>query len=352
MSQNHCTTKSSHYTHLSESERGQIQAMINLKVKPTAIAAALGRNPSTIYREIKRHSIEQRDTYLRSYKVYYADTAQILYKKARANCGGSYKLAVVPELVNEIEQLILTNKWSPDAAVGRLKSLGKMDEHSISTKTIYNYIHIGLSKVKPIDLHLKVRRKRPHKPPVIREDSRENSIDSRPEEVNNRSEFGHWEIDTVIGKRGSASALLTLVERVTRQEIIKKIDKKTATAVVGALDALELKHGERFALLFKSITSDNGTEFAFTKEMERSILTDSKRTHIYYAHPYRSGERGSNENGNALIRRFIPKGRSFDDISEDTLQRIQDWINSLPRRILGYKTSNEVYEEHLKAIAV
>lgn len=351
MSQIHCTTKSSHYTHLSESERGQIQAMVNLKVKYTAIAAALGRNPSTIYREIKRHSIEQKDTYLRSYKVYYADTAQLLYQKARTNCGCSYKLAVVPVLINEIEQLILAKKWSPDAAVGRLKSLGKMDEHSISTKTIYNYIHIGLSKVKPIDLHLKVRRKRPHKPPMIREDTRENSIDNRPEEVNNRSEFGHWEIDTVIGKRGSASALLTLVERVTRQEIIKKIDKKTATAVVGALDSLELEHGEHFALLFKSITSDNGTEFAFTKEMERSKLTGSKRTHIYYAHPYRSGERGSNENGNALIRRFIPKGRSFDDITEDTLQRIQDWINSLPRRILRYQSSNEVYEQYLKEYA-
>ena len=157
---------------------------------------------------------------------------------------------------------------------------------------------------------MKVRRKRSHKPPVIREDTRENSIDNRPEEVNSRSEFGHWEIDTVIGKRGSTSALLTLVERVTRQEIIKKIDSKTAVAVVGVLDTLELEHGVHFASLFKSITSDNGSEFAYTTAMERSKLSDSRRTRIYYAHPYRSGERGSNENGNALIRRFIPKGRS------------------------------------------
>src|SRR5690554_3908805 len=109
----------------------------------------------------------------------------MLYEKSRMNCGCPYKLAVMPEIINEIEQLVLTNKWSPDAAVGRLKSLGKMDKQSISTKTIYNYIHIGLSKVKPIDLHLKVRRKRSHKPPVIREDTRENSIDNRPEAVNN-----------------------------------------------------------------------------------------------------------------------------------------------------------------------
>ncbi len=351
MSQNHCTTKTSHYTHLSGFERGQIQAMLKLKIKPTAIAAELGRDPSTIYREVSRHSVDQKDTYLRVSKVYYAETAQMLYERSRMNCGCPYKLAVMPELVNEIEQLILANKWSPDAAVGRLKILGEMDEQSISTKTIYNYIHIGLSKVKPIDLHLKVRRKRSHKPPVIREDTRENSIDNRPEAVNNRSEFGHWEIDTVIGKRNSASALLTLVERMTRQEIIIKIKDKTAGSVVEAVDTLELEHGVHFCLLFKSITSDNGSEFAYTTQMEQSKLSDSKRTRIYYAHPYRSGERGSNENGNALIRRFIPKGRSFDDITEDTLQRIQDWINSLPRRILGYQSSNEVYEQYLKKYA-
>ena len=104
MSQNHCTTKASHYIHLSEIERGQIQAMLKLKVKPTAIAAELGRDPSTIYREVKRHSIDQKDTYLRSFKVYYAETAQMLYEKSRMNCGCPYKLVTMPDLINEIEQ--------------------------------------------------------------------------------------------------------------------------------------------------------------------------------------------------------------------------------------------------------
>ncbi len=184
--------------------------------------------------------------------------------------------------------------------------------------------------------------------PLIREDTRENSIDNWPEAANNRSEFGHWEIDTVIGKRDKAPVLLTLVERTSRQEIIMKIKEKTAECVVDALNLLEEKHGVQFPNIFKSITADNGKEFAFTTKVERSCLTDTNRTKIYYAHPYRSGERGSNENGNALIRRFIPKGRPMDDISEETLQRIQDWINSLPRRILGYQSSNEVYELYLK----
>mgnify|MGYP001118780388 CR=1 FL=1 len=267
MSQNHCTTKHRQYTHLSEFERGQIQAMLKLKVKPTEIALALGRRPSTIYREIKRHSVTQVDTNLKTHKVYFADTAHMMYMQSRMNCGCPYKLATMPILINAIEELILTKKWSPDAAVGRLRSLGVMDKHSISTKTIYNYIHIGLIKVKPIDLHLKVRRKRPHNPPVIREDTRENSIDNRPEAVNDRSEFGHWEIDTVIGKRSSAPVLLTLTERQTRQEIIMKIKDKSAQSVVEAIDALELKYGLDFVTLFKSITSDNGSEFAYTSQI-------------------------------------------------------------------------------------
>lgn len=351
MSQSHCSTKARHYTHLSEIERGKIEIMLKLKLSLGVIASELNRDRSTIYREIKRHSITQRTTYLETYQAYYADTAQILYLKARSNCGCPYKLTWLPELVNEIEELVLANKWSPDAVVGRLKRLGRMDEQSISAKTIYSYIHLGLSKVKPIDLHLKVRRKSSHVKPVICEGHRNQSIDDRPESANDRSEFGHWEIDTILGNRCSASALLTLVERKTRQEIIVKIKDKTAGSVVSALDALEANHGTDFTRLFKSITSDNGKEFAFTEAMENSKVTDAKRTAIYYAHPYRSGERGSNENGNAIIRRFIPKGRSFDDVSVDTLQRIEDWINSLPRRILCYQSSNEVYQKELKKLA-
>ncbi len=96
MSQINFTTNSKHYTHLSEADRGQIQAMLKLKLKPTAIAAALNRNPSTIYREIKRNSVKQLDTNLKEHKAYYASTAQILYKKARKNCGRIYKIASIP----------------------------------------------------------------------------------------------------------------------------------------------------------------------------------------------------------------------------------------------------------------
>jgi len=352
MSQINCTTKTRHYTHLSEVERGQIQAMLKLKIPIKVIAAELGRDPSTIYREIKRHSVEQLDSELRVQKVYFADTAQRLYEKARKNCGCPYKITKVYDLIQEIESLILNRKWSPDAAVGYLARTRRMKDKSITTKTIYNYIHIGLSQVKPIDLHLKVRRKRPHRPPVIREDSRENSIDHRPDYVNDRSEFGHWEIDTVIGNRTKGPALLTLVERKTRHEIILKLKDRTAKSVVEAIDGLEIKYGKSFSYLFKSLTSDNGPEFALTSLIERSVFNNTiKRTKVYYAHPYRAGERGSNENGNALIRRFIPKGRSLVDITEDTIIRIQDWINSLPRRILGYHSSNDLFQFYLNQSA-
>lgn len=148
----------------------------------------------------------------------------------------------------------------------------------------------------------------------------------------------------MVGKRGGNGAtLLVLSERQSREEIIYKIPKKTQESVIKVLDHLEKKYGKSFKEKFKTITVDNGTEFLDFKGLERSVKNSQKqRVKIYYAHPYSSWERGTNENINKLIRRFIPKGTDINIIRKATVKQIEQWINNYPRRIFGYKSANEM----------
>ena len=175
----------------------------------------------------------------------------------------------------------------------------------------------------------------------------EKSIDYRPEEANIREVYGHWEGDLVIGSKKRGAVLFTLTERKTREEIIVKIPGKKAEYVAKALDLIERKYKNIFYNKFKTITFDNGGEFRNWKALEKSYDNRRKkaRTQIYYAHPYRSGERGSNENANRLIRRFIPKGIDITPISEEFIQKIEDWINNYPRAMFNYKSTNEILSE-------
>ena len=168
----------------------------------------------------------------------------------------------------------------------------------------------------------------------------ERSIENRPKEANERTEYGHWEGDLIIGKRKKGCVLLTFTERMTREEIIIKIKGKNNEYVVKAINGLERKYGKRFYNKFKTITFDNGTEFMDYEGMERSCLRKGTRTKIYYAHPYCSGERGSNENNNRMIRRWIPKGTLIDDISNKFIKQIEEWLNNYPRAMFDYKSSN------------
>jgi IS30 family transposase len=161
-----------------------------------------------------------------------------------------------------------------------------------------------------------------------------------------RKEFGHWEIDTVIGKKSKGEeVLLTIVERQTRNAIIRKIPSKTADAVSNEFKKIQTFFGDRFCKVFKTITSDNGSEFSELHELE-SISS----TKVYFTHPYSSFERGTNERHNGLIRRFIPKGKSINDYADEDISFIEEWMNSLPRKILGYNTPEELFEYELDAI--
>ncbi|WP_168433670.1 IS30 family transposase [Pontiella sulfatireligans] len=181
------------------------------------------------------------------------------------------------------------------------------------------------------------------------------SIDERPAEVADRQQSGHGEIDLVVGGKGTGSAaLLTLVERKSRKLIIRKIKDKTQAAVSRAINGIERSMGkEAFKVVFKSITADNGSEFLDYEALEASVFGRSTRTHLYYAHPYSSWERGSNENTNRMIRRFIPKGSDITKCTRTAIREIENWINRYPRKILNFKTQKScsfrrsLHETHL-----
>ena len=163
------------------------------------------------------------------------------------------------------------------------------------------------------------------------------SISKRPKVANERTEVGHWEMDTVYsGKECSSTCLLTLTERKTRTEIIRQIPDRTASSVKAEIDEFEREMGtDVFRGIFKSITPDNGAEFSDAQGLEKSMLADGSRTQLFFAHPYSSFERGTNENHNGIIRRFIPKGSDIAHWTQKSIREIQDWMNNYPRKILG-----------------
>lgn len=329
------------YHHLNIEERYKIQIYYKDGLSISEIARKLSRNKSTISREISRNPVIQKDTSLREHICYFADTAQMNYEKKRKNSGAKIKIGTCHHCILWIEGKIKEKHWSPDAAIGAYKKLFP-DEQCITTKTFYNYIDLGIVNIKPIDLLLKVRLKQHSKRAKSNKRILGNSIDNRPEIINTREEMGHWEIDTVVGQRKKSSVIMTLTERVTRMEIMMKIPAKNSLAIQQALVNLKESYGSVFPKVFKSITCDNGSEFSFDESFKALINIP-----LYYAHPYSSYERGTNENHNGIIRRFIPKGKSIDDISEDFIARVCYWMNTLPRKILGYNTPLECFSNFM-----
>lgn len=336
-------TKARKNKHLNLSERSKIEILLEEGYSAYQIAKRLGRAQNTILSEIKRGSVLQRKGN-KVVTIYYPYLAQKRYEESRQNSGYQGKLCQCVEFIRYTEENILDNGWSPDACAGRAVELaGYTREQTVCTKTLYNYIDQGLLKVKNIDLHLKTSRNT--KSATIRKNKKKlgRSIEERPEHVELREELGHLEADTVLGKKTKGEhLLLTMVERKTRELFALKLYDKTSEAVNHALLEFSKTYGREFNKIFKSLTVDNGSEFA-----ELSSLEDILGIKVYYAHPYSSFERGTNERHNGLIRRFIPKGFSMNNLSQDDIDFIVERINSLPRKILGYKTPDEVFEEEL-----
>jgi transposase, IS30 family len=172
------------------------------------------------------------------------------------------------------------------------------------------------------------------------------SIDERPHDILKRHEFGHWECDLVLGhKTKDDEVLLTLYERMTRKFMIIPIPDKTAASVMTAFSDLREQYHEHWNEIFKTITTDNGSEFADLSQLEQV-----SKTLVYYAHPYTSCDKGGITRHNRMIRRFIPKGKYIKNYSLDQISEIEEWCNNLPRKLLAYHTPDELFERRLDCI--
>ncbi len=351
--------------HLKFEDRQYIEYLVRKayprKIKVSFLVDAIGCSESTIRRELKRGKIKLRDYMWREYISYSAETAQQRYDYQASNKGPQLKVSNDYRFVEYVESKIIKGKYSPDAVIMELKNnefcnpeTGEKFKTRICTKTLYNYIDQGIfpnltNKDLPREGKKLKRKQRRIRRSYRNTDGK--SIWERPVAANNRSEAGHWEMDCIEGPKGDPTCLLTMVDRKLRKSLIFKIPDQTQKSVIKVLDKIERKLGRvRFAEKFKTITVDNGSEFLNHRKMERSLRSKTKkRTKIYYCHPYSSWERGTNEQTNGMIRRFIPKGTPISPIPKEDILEIQKRINNYPRRIFGGKTAIQKEMELKKA---
>ncbi|MGX8833725.1 IS30 family transposase [Amedibacillus sp. YH-ame6] len=222
---------------------------------------------------------------------------------------------------------------------------------TVCTKTFYHYVHQGKMPLMPLDLPRMCSRRNRIKKTYIPKAQKGTSITERPFDPKDRIEFGHWEGDLIVGGReGGSGALLTLLERKTRMYYMIPLSNKTAKQVYMKINILEKLFGSSFSKVFKSITFDNGGEFARHKDIEKRPTAKEKRTTVYFGRPYRSCDRASNENCNGLVRYFIPKGHAINTISNSTIQHYNDQINDKKRKILGYKSAKSLFNLEIQNI--
>lgn len=336
------TTEHCKGQHLLEEERHEIEVRRKDGWSIYKIAKHLGRPYNTIKNEIARGTVQLYQGKVSRYK---AKAGEQQYQENRRNSRRQYKRLKVSSFIKHVEEKF-EDGWSLDACVGEALRSGKFRRDQIvCTKTLYNYVDSGLIGIKNIDLPKKLKRNT--KKGKVRKNKRilGDSIELRPESVELRKEFGHWEVDTVVGsKYEDEPCTVTLVERKTREAIWVKAADHTADSVQTAIQSVMNSFGSMAFAVFKSVTGDNGSEFARLAELA------AQGTSVYFTHPYSSWEKGTNECHNALLRRFIPKGVSMAGYTAEDIAYMADWANTLPRKLLGYQTPDELFEAELDRI--
>ena len=351
MEQRNHNTKSRKGKHLNYEERIKIEALYKSGLTPTCIGDQIGRSRRTIERELVKGVVMQLSTHLEAYKAYSADVGQQVHDERSTNKGPPLKIGDDHKLALYLENSIKEGN-SPYSALQNIKNQGLVFKTTICVKTFYAYIENGLFlgiSNKDLPVKKNSRKRDYHKIRQAITNIKGTSIADRPADIDDRLEFGHWEMDTVVGKQGTKTVLLVLSERKARQELIFKMESKSQSEVIKRINGLEKKYGSNFKKIFKSITTDNGCEFLDFEGIEKSAFSKRKRTKMYFAHPYSSWERGTNENINKMIRRFIPKGVDISEFSHKDIERIQNWINNYPRKILGGKSSNMIMKNNVAA---
>lgn len=334
------------YRRMTWNDRLKIEALWNAGHTYRFIAVQTHFAPSAIHREVHHGLYDHLGAETTKRPRHYSAQLGQDYADRQATAKGvSIKLGHRYDYATYVAQEIHAGN-SPDVIVHALRRQGKW---TVSTPTLYRYIDRGyIPGVTNADLWEKPTRK-PTKQKVrpAARPPKGTSIERRPREISARATFGHWEMDSVIGKaKGKRQSLLVLTERLTRYEIILRVKDKTARSTVRALDSVFSKYPQG---TFKTITVDNGSEFQDCYGMEHD-RRGNKRTQIYYCHPYTSCERGSNERANRIIRRYFPKGTSFEKLTSKDCTRAMDAMNNMLRRVLGYATPAELFHAHLAAL--
>ena len=320
-----------------------------------SIASQLNTSVSNVYSILKDASISVLNSDLSS-RLELSASAAFSKRSKRHKPSNALKLHKAQDFINLVCDEVLSNPLSSiDETIHSLilHNPQRIQEiTTISTKTFYNYVHAGLIKVKPVHLPRTVQRKKqPNYKTYIPKRQKGTSIDERPAHVLDRLEFGHWEGDLVTGPRnGQNGALLTLIERKTRFFYMIPVKDKSSKQVYMKINQLHKLFGHHFSDVFKSITFDNGSEFARFKDIEVKPNTTVKRIDIRIAHPYRSCERGSNENCNGLVRYFIKKGTDINSLDKAYLKDINLKINDKKRKILGYLPASLLFKNELSSI--
>lgn len=318
---------------MTRDERLQLEALSRAKVPVARIAAQLGFSRQTIYNELKRGQYTHDCEYYEQVR-YSADKGDQIHRYNQTAKGRQLKIGNDYAYAAFLEDKILKERYSPAAALAAARKAGH--QTSVCITTLYSYIDKKIF-LKLSNKHLWYkgnRRQRAEKPERRVAHKKLPSIETRPEWIQSREELGHWEMDLIVGKAGSSPVLLTLTERASRYELIFKLPDRKAATIRAVFDQLERKHKD-FKKRFRSITTDNGPEFLEYDKLITSIR-GGKRFDIYYCHSYSAWEKGSNENHNRMIRRWLPKGTDFTNISKKRIAAIQDWMNNYPRRVLGW----------------
>lgn len=301
------------YTHLTQEERYQIYALKRAGHGQSEIAGVLNRSPSTISRELRRNGGE---------RGYRPKQAHSLARERQAS-----NARQIDEATWRIAQAKLREDWSPE----------QISHHvAISHETVYQRIYADKKAGGTLWRHLRCQKQR--KKRYGKTDRRgvipnRQSIELRPLIVEERSRIGDWEADTIIGKNHK-QAIVSLVERKSGFTLIRKVEHKTALAVSDVMIKLLRPHRSRVL----TITSDNGREFAAHKTISKQLGAS-----FYFAHPYASWERGTNENTNGLIRQYFPKNRDFTTITQREINMAMERLNNRPRKRLDYQTPSQLF---------
>ena len=325
-----------HYKHLTLYERENLLFLRAKGYSITAIAKSMGRNKGTISRELRRNSIGSQ---------YVPIVAQQQYQTRRAYCKPHNRLEYT-SLLEHVKHRLLECQWSPEEIAGRLRA--EYGKCIISTTTIYRAIYSGWlnvpkSSTASVIKKLRHRGKRRKKRSVEEKRGKiqiSHDITERPAGAENRSELGHWEADTVVGKQGKA-CLVTLVDRKSRYLMCGKADKKNAQAVSRTMIDLLL------GATALSVTPDRGKEFARHADVTEYL----DGLPFYFPQPHQPWQRGSNENTNGLLREYFPKGKDITEIPDDYIQRKVAMMNLRPRKCLNYRTPYEVHFEKVLHLA-